>query len=158
MYDENGEHIPEDPWSSVVDLMSALVLVLFLAVIFFITNYSEVSEELAAEQVILQQRSADLEKTRQSLVSAQESNVDLIAKGKELSAETERLNAERDRAEAQMRKHCDILTIRREAGEGRCRLCRSISQKERAPKSVRSVIVKRPPLDEMWMVDEQTAP
>ena len=80
MYDENGEHIPEDPWSSVVDLMSALVLVLFLAVIFFITNYSEVSEELAAEQVILQQRSADLEKTRQSLVSAQESNVDLMWK------------------------------------------------------------------------------
>ena len=34
MYDENGKLIPEDPWSSIVDLMSALVLVLFLAVIF----------------------------------------------------------------------------------------------------------------------------
>ena len=95
MYDENGEPISEDPWSSIVDLMSALVLVLFLTVIFFITNYSEVSEALVTEQKNLAAKSADLDKTRQNLLSANKTNEDLITREKKLIAETHRLNDER---------------------------------------------------------------
>ena len=95
MFDENGEPITEDPWSSIVDLMSALVLVLFLTVIFFITNYSEVSEALVTEQKNLAAKSADLDKTRLNLISANKVNQDLITREQNLIAETKRLNDER---------------------------------------------------------------
>ena len=95
MFDENGEPIAEDPWASIVDLMSALVLVLFLAVIFFVTNYSQVSEELEVEKENLIQRSADLERTRLKLKDETQARLDLERRERLLLAEAERLKGER---------------------------------------------------------------
>lgn len=97
MFDENGEPIAEDPWASIVDLMSALVLVLFLAVIFFVTNYSEVSEELTLEKQNLAERSADLERTRIALEDSNNARLALAERERLLLAQTE--NLKRDRAQ-----------------------------------------------------------
>jgi len=67
MYDESGEPLPEDPWSSVVDLMTSLVLVLFLAVIFFVSSYSESTEQLEAQRVTLSATRDALEARRVEL-------------------------------------------------------------------------------------------
>ena len=97
MYDENGRPLPEDPWSSIVDLMSALVLVLFLAVIFFITNFSEVSAALEAEKDTLNRRSIDLEATRKQLITANASNLSLLAREEKLLSEKKLLEEQQQR-------------------------------------------------------------
>ncbi len=91
IYDENGLPLPEDPWSSIVDLMSALVLVLFLAVIFFVTNFSEVSAALEVERETLETRSVALQNTQKKLNSANAQNLDLIAREERLNAEKKSL-------------------------------------------------------------------
>lgn len=91
MYDENGKLIPEDPWSSIVDLMSALVLVLFLAVIFFVTNLSEASSALESERAIVAEKSAVLSDTQSKLQNANAQNLDLIAREERLLSDKKAL-------------------------------------------------------------------
>ena len=95
MYDENGKLIPEDPWSSIVDLMSALVLVLFLAIIFFVTNFSEVSAALEVEKQELAARSLDLKTTQEKLINANTVNLDLIAREERLISEKNELESQK---------------------------------------------------------------
>ena len=95
IFDENGRPVPEDPWSSIVDLMSALVLVLFLAVIFFVTNFSEVSAALEVERDSLAARSAALKSTEEKLKSANAQNLDLIAREERLTLERRGLIADK---------------------------------------------------------------
>lgn len=95
IFDENGRPVPEDPWSSIVDLMSALVLVLFLAVIFFVTNFSEVSAALEVERDTLATRSAALKSTEEMLKSANAQNLDLIAREERLTLERQGLISEK---------------------------------------------------------------
>jgi len=51
----------QDPWSSIVDLMSAFALVLFLAVTFFIINYNRASEKLKQRQIQLKTKQQQLQ-------------------------------------------------------------------------------------------------
>ena len=133
MYDENGKLIPEDPWSSIVDLMSALVLVLFLAVIFFVTNLSEASSALETERDIVAEKSAILTNTQTKLESANAQNLDLIAreerlisdkknlelKAAQLLADQNRLIEEQERLKAQQ---LTLLTERSELKDQQSRL------------------------------------
>lgn len=58
----------DDPWSSIVDLMSAFALVLFLAVMFFIINYNRAAEQLKKRQAQLKIQSQKLEQKARALV------------------------------------------------------------------------------------------
>ncbi len=60
MNDEFDQIDDEQPWDSIVDLMSSLVLVLFLAVLFFILNYSKAEIRLEEKQEHLKQVKIDL--------------------------------------------------------------------------------------------------
>ena len=93
MYDENGKPIPEDPWSSIVDLMSALVLVLFLAVIFFVTNLSEASSALESERAVMAEKSVILSDTQNKLATANAQNLDLIAREERLLSDKKALES-----------------------------------------------------------------
>ena len=110
MYDESGELLPDDPWSSVVDLMSALVLVLFLAVIFFVSSYSESTEELEAQRVTLgatrealdakrvelERTLSDLSDTNAALRLLEEERARLREERAALLGDKEELSSERD--------------------------------------------------------------
>ncbi len=95
MYDESGELLPEDPWSSVVDLMSSLVLVLFLAVIFFVSSYSESTQELEEQRVTLSSTREALEGKRVELERTLSDLSDTNAALKVLEVERGALSAER---------------------------------------------------------------
>ena len=95
MYDESGNLIPEDPWSSIVDLMSALVLVLFLAVIFFVSNYSEVTTALDNERVALQLKTDELKSAQAEMVSLNLNLTELKRREEALSVKASELSSEK---------------------------------------------------------------
>ena len=95
MYDESGNLIPEDPWSSIVDLMSALVLVLFLAVIFFVSNYSEVTTALDNERVALQLKTDELKSAQAEMLSLNLNLTELKRREQALSVKASELSAEK---------------------------------------------------------------
>ena len=95
MYDESGNPLPEDPWSSIVDLMSALVLVLFLAVIFFVSNYSEVTEALDTERSTLRVRTEELNRSRADVMSLNVNLTELKRREQALSARSSALESEK---------------------------------------------------------------
>lgn len=65
---EWGGSTQDDPWSSIVDLMSAFALVLFLAVMFFIINYSRAAKQLKERRMELKIKSQKLERKQRALV------------------------------------------------------------------------------------------
>lgn len=95
MYDESGNLIPEDPWSSIVDLMSALVLVLFLAVIFFVSNYSEVTTALDSERASLRIKTDELKSAQAEMFSLNINLTELKRREEALSVKASELSAEK---------------------------------------------------------------
>lgn len=95
MYDESGNLIPEDPWSSIVDLMSALVLVLFLAVIFFVSNYSEMTTALDTERAALQIKTDELKTAQSEMLSLNINLTELKEREKALSVKASELSSEK---------------------------------------------------------------
>lgn len=63
-----GQPQQDDPWSSIVDLMSAFALVLFLAVMFFIINYNRAESQLKERGIRLKIQSQKLERKAKALV------------------------------------------------------------------------------------------
>lgn len=60
----------DDPWASIVDLMSAFALVLFLAVTFFILNFNMADQKLKQkERLLLEQQRLLSNKEKQLHVS-----------------------------------------------------------------------------------------
>jgi outer membrane protein OmpA-like peptidoglycan-associated protein len=74
--DPRDEEPQEDPWSSVVDLMAAFALVLFLAVMFFIINTNLAQEKLKERNQQLRIQKSAL---RQSLLTSKKRTNSLIA-------------------------------------------------------------------------------
>ncbi|MEE2645121.1 MAG: OmpA family protein [Myxococcota bacterium] len=101
----------DDPWSNIVDLMSALVLVLFLAVLFFVLNYSAASEEATRQREALEAKSAayqdldgryrELEEERGRLAAAKQA---LEVERGALLAQRERLEGDKQRLIAESAK------------------------------------------------------
>ena len=73
--DFDNQEQNQDPWSSIVDLMSAFALVLFLAVTFFIINYNRASEKLKQRRVQLKQKQVLLTRSILALKEKQSSLV-----------------------------------------------------------------------------------
>ena len=95
MHNDIEQTKQQDPWSSIVDLMSALVLVLFLAVIFFITNYSEVTQRLDEEHQNLLIQTDKLKKSETKFSNLNQAYSDL--KQKEYLLTTERDQLQQDK-------------------------------------------------------------
>ncbi|MCB9639595.1 MAG: OmpA family protein [Myxococcales bacterium] len=123
-WDESSEQ-ELDPWSSIVDLMSAFALVLFLAVTFFVINYNRASTKLKERQaqlvvkekqlqtsiLTLRQRTASLEKSRASEASLTKEKEDiqrqlilLAEREKKLRTEKEKLLGDRQALLAEKEK------------------------------------------------------
>lgn len=94
-YDENQQ--VEDPWANIVDLMSALVLVLFLAVIFFIMNYSTINDQLKVEHQNLVQTQADLKASQVDLRNLDQRFTALRQKEQKLQLDKHNLITEKQR-------------------------------------------------------------
>lgn len=79
----------EDPWASVVDLMSAFALVLFLAVTFFILNFNTADQKLKQkERLLLEQQQLLSHKEKQlnsSLAALRVKDKDLLSSQKMLA-------------------------------------------------------------------------
>jgi outer membrane protein OmpA-like peptidoglycan-associated protein len=81
----------DDPWSSIVDLMSAFALVLFLAVTFFVINYNRATkilkqrqDQLVAKESALQSSMLALRDKTASLKRSQESEASLTKEKQEI--------------------------------------------------------------------------
>ncbi|TNE48205.1 MAG: hypothetical protein EP343_16465 [Deltaproteobacteria bacterium] len=78
-----------DPWSSIVDLMSAFALVLFLAVTFFILNYNTADKKLKQKQKVLLEQQRLLEtkekQLNQSLLAIQSRDKRLLSSKRALA-------------------------------------------------------------------------
>lgn len=109
-WDEGGEE-ELDPWASVVDLMSAFALVLFLAVTFFVINYNSASTKLKERQsqlvvkekllqssiLSLRQRTESLEKSRASEASLTKKNDEIQRQLILLAEQEKKLRTEREK-------------------------------------------------------------
>ncbi len=109
-WDEGGEE-ELDPWASVVDLMSAFALVLFLAVTFFVINYNSASTKLKERQsqlvvkekllqssiLSLRQRTQSLEKSRASEASLTKKNDEIQRQLILLAEQEKKLRTEREK-------------------------------------------------------------
>ena len=94
-YDDENTQV-EDPWANIVDLMSALVLVLFLAVIFFIMNYSTINDQLKVEHQNLVQTQEDLKASQDDLKNLDARFSSLRKQEQKLRIEAERLLADKN--------------------------------------------------------------
>ncbi len=88
---DEGQEQNQDPWSSIVDLMSAFALVLFLAVTFFIINYNRANEllkqrqiQLVSKEKLLKKSFIALQNERKKLIISQKSEKKLSQKNKEI--------------------------------------------------------------------------
>jgi outer membrane protein OmpA-like peptidoglycan-associated protein len=118
MYDESGNLIPEDPWSSIVDLMSALVLVLFLAVIFFVSNYSEVTTALDVERSALKVKSDELKSAQSEMLTLNLNLNDLKRREEALSVKASQLSDDKQALlgdKARLIAERDVLSADRDA-------------------------------------------
>jgi outer membrane protein OmpA-like peptidoglycan-associated protein len=100
MYDDE-QSTQQDPWSSIVDLMSALVLVLFLAVIFFITNYSEVTQKLDEEHQNLLVQTTKLEKSEAKFKDLNQAYLALEKKEQALTKQRDQLQLDKQLLQGQ---------------------------------------------------------
>lgn len=95
----------DDPWASVVDLMSAFALVLFLAVTFFIINYNRAEQKLKERQGQLLLSEKALKERNQRLSISLKSEEDLKKKNQEIQIAL----LEIQRKEAQLRAEREAL-------------------------------------------------
>jgi flagellar motor protein MotB len=141
-FGEQNNH--PDPWSSIVDLMSAFTLVLFLAVIFFILNYNTADEKLKdreksliIQQGLLVKKEQQLERTKRDLESkdialdhTEKARMLFKTQAEQLKHETERLRKAQEQLELE-KKNLEMDKRRLEDEKQHLEREKSVLQTER---------------------------
>ncbi len=128
MYNPEERKI-EEPWSSIVDLMSAFALVLFLAVMFFVINYNSAEQQRKQKEVQLLIKERALKKAEEARKLKER---ELLLKERELQRQIQKLRETQQNLLATQKEKEEAERAKLTAEEERKRLQKEKEEAERA--------------------------